>query len=217
MTEWAEAFTDMPLVAILRGIETGEVDGVVGALVESGFRIIEIPLNSPNAFDSIALAADRYADRAMIGAGTVLTANDVGLVQEAGGRLIVAPNLNDDVAKAAVHHRLTYCPGVMTPTEAFCALDLGADALKLFPAELIPPAGVKAMAAVLPPSAAMLAVGGVTPDKLAVYLDAGAAGFGLGSALYRPGDDPEAVGKAAAAFVEAYRSARHSGGQEPAP
>ncbi|MEM8587873.1 MAG: 2-dehydro-3-deoxy-6-phosphogalactonate aldolase [Pseudomonadota bacterium] len=217
MTEWAEAFADMPLVAILRGIETGEVDGIVGASVESGFRIIEIPLNSPNALDSIALAADRYADRAMIGAGTVLTAHAVEQVQEAGGRLIVAPNLNDEVAKAAVHHRLIYCPGVMTPTEAFRALDLSADALKLFPAELIPPAGVKAMAAVLPSSAAMLAVGGVTPDKLAVYLEAGAAGFGLGSALYRPGDGPEAVGKAATAFVEAFRSYQDSDGREPAP
>jgi len=217
VTEWEEALADMPLVAILRGIETGEVDGVVGALVDTGFRIIEIPLNSPNALDSIALAARNYAAKAVIGAGTVLTAEDVGHVHAAGGRLIVAPNLNEGVAKAASHHRLTYCPGVMTPTEAFRALDLGADALKLFPAELIPPVGVKAMAAVLPPSAAMLAVGGVTPDKLAVYLEAGAAGFGLGSALYRPGDDPEAVGKAAAAFVEAYRSARRSGGREPAP
>lgn len=217
MTEWAEAFADMPLVAILRGIETGEVDGVVGALVDNGFRIIEIPLNSPNALDSIALAADRYPAKALIGAGTVLTAHAVEQVREAGGRLIVAPNLDEAVAKAAGHRRLTYCPGVMTPTEAFRALDLGADALKLFPAELIPPAGVKAMAAVLPSSAAMLAVGGVTPDKLAAYLDAGAMGFGLGSALYRPGDDPEAVGKAAAAFVAAYRSYRRSGGREPAP
>ena len=210
MTEWAEAFADMPLVAILRGIETSEVDGVVGALVENGFRIIEIPLNSPNALDSIALAADRYAAKAMIGAGTVLTADDVEQVHRAGGRLIVAPNLNEMVANAAGHHRLTYCPGVMTPSEAFRALDLGADALKLFPAELIPPAGVKAMAAVLPHSTAMLAVGGVAPDKLAAYLDAGAKGFGLGSALYRPGDDPVAVAKAASAFVEAYRSYRPS-------
>ncbi len=217
MSEWEEALADMPLVAILRGIETGEVDGVVGALVDTGFRIIEIPLNSPNALDSIARAARNYAAKAVIGAGTVLTADDVGRVHAVGGRLIVAPNLNEGVAKAASHHRLTYCPGVMTPTEAFRALDLGADALKLFPAELIPPAGVKAMAAVLPPSAAMLAVGGVTPDKLAVYLEAGAAGFGLGSALYRPGDDPKAVGKAAAAFVDAYRSVRRPGGQEPAP
>lgn len=211
MTSWSDALADLPLVAILRGIRTDEVEGVVGALVESGFRIVEIPLNSPNALDSIALAAARHGSGAVIGAGTVLTEADVDAVQRVGGRLIVAPNLNEAVAAASKRHRLTYCPGVMTPTEAFRALDLGADALKLFPAELIPPAGVKAMAAVLPPGTPMLAVGGVTPEKLSAYLNAGAVGFGLGSALYKPGDSAASVGQAATEFVESYRSHRNSG------
>lgn len=206
MTRWTDALADLPLVAILRGIRPDEVDAIVGALVQSGFRIIEIPLNSPHALDSIALAADRYGSQAVIGAGTVLTDAAVEEVQRAGGRLVVAPNLNPAVAAAVGRHRLTYCPGVMTPTEAFRALELGADALKLFPAELIPPAGVRAMAAVLPPATTMLAVGGITPERLKVYLDAGAVGFGLGSALYRPGDSADTVGRAATAFVTAYRA-----------
>ncbi|MEM7443770.1 MAG: 2-dehydro-3-deoxy-6-phosphogalactonate aldolase [Pseudomonadota bacterium] len=205
MMRWSDALAELPLVAILRGITIDEVDDVLGALVESGFRIIEIPLNSPRAFDSIALAAERFGARAVIGAGTVLSEPDVQKVWEAGGRLIVAPNLNDEVAHAAVRFGAAYCPGVMTPTEAFHALDLGADALKLFPAELIPPAGVKAMAAVLPKSAEMLAVGGISPEKMTDYLDAGAAGFGLGSALYRPGKAAADVARSAQEFVAAYR------------
>jgi len=202
---WTQALAELPLVAILRGIRTDEVDGGVGALGSSGFRIIEIPLNSPDAFVSIERAASRFGDKAIIGAGTVLTQANVDSVDSAGGRLIVAPNLNEQVAQAAKRLDLTYCPGVMTPSEAFRALELGATALKLFPAELIPPAGVKAMMAVLPKSSNLLAVGGITPSGMAVYLDAGAIGFGLGSALYRPGKSADDVGRDAREFVDLYR------------
>lgn len=206
MITWAQALSDLPLVAILRGIRTDEVDAVVGALVTSGFRLIEIPLNSPDAFVSIERAAGQFGADAVIGAGTVLTAADVDRVAEAGGRLIVAPNLNEEVAKAARRLDLIYCPGVMTPTEAFRAVDLGAAAIKLFPAELIPPAGVKAMMAVVPKSANLLAVGGITPTGMVDYLAAGAVGFGLGSALYRPGKSAADVAAAATDFVVNYRS-----------
>ncbi len=178
-----------PLIAILRGITPHEAVDVVGALVETGFSMIEIPLNSTGALDSIALAAAAFGDRALIGAGTVLTTEQVEAVAAAGGRLIVAPNLSEDVARVCRQRGLIYAPGVVTPTEAFTALAQGARLLKLFPAEIVTPSAVKALRAVLPAEAELYPVGGIVPEggSMRPYLQAGANGFGLGSALYRPG------------------------------
>ena len=164
------------------------------------------PLNSPDALGSIRLAADTFADQALIGAGTVLTAQAVQEVYDAGGRLIVAPNLSLDVARAATTLGLAYAPGVATPTEAFMAIEHGATALKFFPAELIAPAAIKAMTAVLPGHKPLVPVGGITPSGMEAYLTAGATGFGLGSALFKPGMSVETVRTNARAFVEAFQA-----------
>lgn len=205
MTSWAETFGDLPLIAILRGVMPDEVVGIGETLEGEGFRVVEVPLNSPDPFESIALLAERFGGRMMIGGGTILTAEQVQAVHDAGGRLVVAPNLNERVAERALALGMDYCPGVQTPTEAFRAIDLGATAIKLFPAELMPPAGLKAMKAVLPPDVQTIPVGGITPETMASYLDVGASGFGLGSALYRPGDTAATIGGNARAFVAALR------------
>lgn len=207
ISPWMER---LPLVAILRGVEPDEVVAIGAELVDVGFAVIEVPLNSPEPFDSIGRLAAAFGDRALIGAGTVLTAAAVDRVAAAGGRLIVMPHADTAVIRAAKRAGLFAVPGFATPTEAFSALDAGADALKLFPAEAAPPAVLKAMRAVLPPAVPVLPVGGIRPETMAGYWEAGAAGFGLGSALYKPGDAPATVRAKAVAFRQAIDALRGS-------
>jgi 2-dehydro-3-deoxyphosphogalactonate aldolase len=195
----------LPLIAILRGLTPAEAPAIGQALVDSGFAIIEVPLNSPEPLKSITALTQQFP-QTLIGAGTVLNAQQVKDVHAAGGRLVVAPNFNPSVVAQALALNMVVLPGVATPTEAFAALDAGAHGLKLFPAEMISPATVKALRAVLPKAAALMPVGGITPDNMAVYRAAGATGFGLGSALYAPGRSAEQVRLAAQNFVTAFRS-----------
>lgn len=204
-TDFSAAFAACPLVAILRGITPGEAVAHVAELIDAGFTLIEVPLNSPNALESIAQLAMRFGAKAIIGAGTVLTAEQVGQVAAAGGRLIVAPNFDREVAQAVAQAGLIYGPGVATATEIFAAIAAGAHFLKLFPAEIIPPVAVKALRAVVPASAPMLAVGGISPETMAPYFAAGAAGFGLGSGLYRPGQTAAETGSKARDFMAALK------------
>ncbi len=201
MINFEKGFRQLPLIAILRGIQPHEVLATVESLVNAGFRLIEIPLNSPDPFTSIQLAAEAFGDVAMIGAGTVLKQDDVERTLDAKGRLIVAPNFDKSVGEAAIACGATWAPGIATPTEGFAALQAGAHALKIFPAEMVLPAGIKAMRAVLPSSARLLPVGGIDPESMETYVAAGANGFGLGSALFRPGDSPEDTSRKAGAFV----------------
>lgn len=194
-------FAACPLVAIIRGVRPDEVESVGQALFDAGIRIIEVPLNSPEPLVSIGRLAARFGDRALIGAGTVLTPADVAAVAQAGGRIIVSPGFDEAVVDATVAAGLVAAPGYFTPSEAFAALKAGAHALKLFPAEAAPPPVVKAQRAVLPASVPLIVVGGVTPDKMAAYLAAGANGFGLGGALFRPGQDAQLVAEQARTFV----------------
>lgn len=194
-----------PLVAIIRGVRPDEVEAVGNALFEAGVRIIEVPLNSPEPLQSITRLARRLGGRALIGAGTVLHVEQVAQVADAGGRIVVSPGTDRAVIEATVAAGMVSAPGYFTPSEAFTALKAGAHALKLFPAEAAGPAVVKAQRAVLPPDVPLLVVGGVTPDKMAAYLAAGANGFGLGGALYKPGQSPEQVAGQARAFVAALR------------
>ncbi|WP_353238912.1 2-dehydro-3-deoxy-6-phosphogalactonate aldolase [Limnohabitans sp.] len=200
----AQALAQLPLIAILRGLTPAEAPAIGHALVGSGFAIIEVPLNSPEPLQSIAALTEQFP-QTLIGAGTVLNAQQVKDVHAAGGRLVVAPNFNPAVVAQALALNMVVLPGVATPTEAFAALDAGAHGLKLFPAEMISPATVKALRAVLPKSAALMPVGGITPDNMAAYRTAGASGFGLGSALYAPGRSAEQVRSAAQNFVNAFR------------
>jgi 2-dehydro-3-deoxyphosphogalactonate aldolase len=200
------ALKQLPLVAILRGVKPEEVEAIADALYVEGFRVIEVPLNSPNALDSIARLARRMPADAVVGAGTVLSVQAVADVQAAGGKVIVMPHADVEVIRAAKARGLFCVPGAATPTEAFAAVQAGADAVKLFPAELITPAVLKAMRAVLPRQTALLPVGGITPASLAPYRAAGANGFGLGSALYTPDIEPARLAERAAAFVAAWRS-----------
>jgi 2-dehydro-3-deoxyphosphogalactonate aldolase len=195
---------DLPLIAILRGIRPQEVPAAADALTSAGFRIIEIPLNSPAPLESLRHLAGRTG--LLVGAGTVLSPAEVEAVAAAGGRLMVAPNADREVIAAAKRLGMVAIPGVATPTEAFAALAAGADGLKMFPAEILPPKAVKAWRAVLPASMALLPVGGITPESMADYLAAGADGFGLGSALYKPGMSAAELGQRAKAFATAYRS-----------
>lgn len=200
----AQAMAQLPLIAILRGLTPAEAPAIGEALVSTGFALIEVPLNSPEPLQSIA-ALTRQFPQALIGAGTVLNARQVQDVHAAGGRLVVAPNFNPAVVAQALALNMVVLPGVATPTEAFAALDAGAHGLKLFPAEMISPATVKALRAVLPKSAALMPVGGITPDNMAAYRAAGATGFGLGSALYAPGRLAQEVKLQAQAFVRAFK------------
>ena len=199
-----DAMCELPLVAILRGLKPEEAPAIGDVLVEAGFRLIEVPLNSPRPLDSIATLRARFPD-AVVGAGTVLTAAEARDVASAGGELVVAPNFDREVVEETVRLGMASMPGIMTPTEAFAALKAGAHGLKLFPAELASPAVVKALLAVLPKGTPLLPVGGIGADNLDAWRAAGAAGFGLGSSLYKPGDDAAAVKAKAAAIVSAWR------------
>jgi len=195
----------LPLIAILRGLTPAEAPAIGQVLVDSGFAIIEVPLNSPEPLQSIATLTAQFP-QTLIGAGTVLNAQQVKDVHAAGGRLVVSPNFNPAVVAQALALNMVVLPGVATPTEAFAALEAGAHGLKLVPAEMNSPATVKALRAVLPKNAALMPVGGITPDNMAAYRKAGASGFGLGSALYAPGRSAEQVRLAAQNFVNAIRS-----------
>lgn len=200
---FAHALDTLPLIAILRGITPKETVPVGTALVTAGWSLIEVPLNSPQALDSIAALVDAFP-RALVGAGTVLSVDAVRSVHAAGGQLIVAPNFDAAVVHEARRLGLMCMPGVATPSEAFAALGAGADALKLFPAEMMPPSVVKALRAVLDTSTRLLPVGGITPDGMAAYRAAGASGFGVGSALYQPGREADAVRREALRFAAAW-------------
>jgi 2-dehydro-3-deoxyphosphogalactonate aldolase len=200
-----QALAQLPLIAILRGLTPAEAPAIGQALVDSGFAIIEVPLNSPEPLQSIATLTAQFP-HALIGAGTVLNVQQVQDVHDAGGRLIVSPNFNPAVVAKALSLNMVVLPGVATPSEAFAALDAGAHGLKLFPAEMISPATVKALRAVLPKAAALMPVGGITPDNMAPYRAAGASGFGLGSALYTPGRSAQEVQTQAQAFASAFRA-----------
>jgi 2-dehydro-3-deoxyphosphogalactonate aldolase len=205
MIDFESAVAACPLVAILRGITPTECEAVGDALVSAGFRILEVPLNSPEPLVSIRRMADRFGAQALVGAGTVMSPQAVAEVADAGGRIIVMPHSDPAVIGAAKKHGLTCLPGVATPTEAFAALAAGADALKLFPAEAIPPAVVKAWKAVLPPSVKVMPVGGIGIHNMAAYLEAGAAGFGIGSTLFKPGKSADAVRKDADELLAALK------------
>ena len=195
------AFAQCPLVAILRGVTPDECDAIGDALYEGGIRIIEVPLNSPDPLASIERLSRKFGDDALIGAGTVLRTDQVPEVGEAGGRLIVSPSVNTDVIRASVDAGLFSCPGYFTPSEGFAALDAGAHALKLFPAEGASPAMLKAQRAVLPREVRLIVVGGVGPDNMAPWVQAGANGFGLGSGIYKPGQTADQTLARARAFV----------------
>ncbi|MDK9696263.1 MAG: 2-dehydro-3-deoxy-6-phosphogalactonate aldolase [Siculibacillus sp.] len=207
LAEFREAFAAFPVVAILRGVRPEEVEAVAEALFAEGVRIVEVPLNSPDPLRSIAVLARAFAGRAVIGAGTVLRVDEVERVAAAGGRLIVSPNTNPAVIAATKRLGLVSSPGFQTPTEAFAAIDAGADVLKFFPGEAATPATVRALAAVIPESVPMLLVGGVATDSIDRWRDTPIAGFGIGSSLYKPGDTPTTVGAKAAAFAAALRLA----------
>jgi 2-dehydro-3-deoxyphosphogalactonate aldolase len=198
-----EALRQCPLVAILRGVRPDECVEIGTALVEAGFSIIEVPLNSPEPMRSIALLARAFRARALIGAGTVIDPQQVQAVAQAGGRLIVMPHTDPKVVMDAKAHGLAALPGFATPSEAFAGLRAGADALKLFPAEANPPAVLKALRAVLPKDTPVLPVGSITVDNMAAYWNAGAGGFGLGSSLYKAGASAEEVAQSAVRFKAA--------------
>ena len=199
-----EYLAPLPLVAVLRGIAPHEVIDVGAALADNGFRILEVPLNSPEPFDSIGRLAHAFGERCLTGAGTVLRIADVARVADAGGKLIVMPHADLGVIREAKRVGLVCLPGVATPTEAFAALDAGADGLKMFPAEQLSPAALKAWRAVLPKDALVFPVGGIRPDNMAPYWAAGANGFGTGSNLYQPGAPAATVRKVAAEFAAAF-------------
>lgn len=202
---FADALAACPLVAILRGLTPDEAPAVGAALVDAGFTLVEVPLNSPHPFESIRILADQLAGRAVVGAGTVLTTQDVAEVKAAGGALAVSPDSCVEVIAASRAAGLTSIPGFATPSEAFAALRAGADALKLFPAEAASPAALKAMRAVLPATVPVLIVGGITPGGMAAWKTAGANGFGIGSSLYRAGKPAADVARDAAEFVTAWK------------
>jgi 2-dehydro-3-deoxyphosphogalactonate aldolase len=198
--ELTEYLRRCDLVAILRGVTPDAVEAIGAVLDDAGFAIIEVPLNSPNPIESIRRLAARYGHRLLIGAGTVMSAAEVAAIAEAGGRLIVLPHASEPVVRAAKARGMIAIPGVFTPTEAFAMLAAGADGLKLFPAEAASPAVLRAMRAVLPAGTAVLPVGGIDAGNIPTWRAAGAAGFGIGSAIYKPGDTPEIVAEKARAL-----------------
>ncbi len=206
MMDLDRALSLCPLVAILRGLAAADAAQVGGALVEAGFSLIEVPLNSPDPLQSISILSRTCGDRALIGAGTVMTPSDVDDVRAAGGRLIVMPHCDSVVIEHAKSMGLACIPGVATPTEAFAALRAGADALKAFPAEALSPAVIKAWLAVLPPGTRILPVGGINRDNLQSYWAAGVSGFGLGSSLYKPGDPIDVIRTNAQCLIRAFAS-----------
>lgn len=196
-----------PLIAILRGITPPEAVDICGAILDAGIERIEVPLNSPDPFASIQAMVDTFGDKALIGAGTVLSTDDVGRVAQVGGNLIVSPNCDQRVIMATKAAGLQSWPGVMTPTECFAALKAGANGLKIFPASLLGPEGVKAIRAVLPHGTQVYAVGGAGPDNFDQWIAASADGFGIGSAIYKPGDSAATVATKARAIVAAFEKA----------
>ena len=190
-----------PLIGIIRGVAPDDAEAIGEAIYEAGIRIIEVPLNSPDPLISIERLAGKLGDRALVGGGTVLRWSEVHDVKAAGGRLIVSPNSNAEVIAATAAAGLISCPGFFTPTEAFAALNAGATALKLFPAEGASPDVLNAQLAVIPKEVPILVVGGVKPDNMRPWLDAGASGFGLGGGLYRPGQSPAETLDKARAYV----------------
>ena len=192
---------ECPLVAILRGVTPGEAEAIGAAIHEAGIRIIEVPLNSPNPLKSIELLAKKFGDHALVGAGTVLDPTDVGRVWDAGGRIIVSPDANVEVIAATAAIGLVSSPGYFTPSEAFLAIRAGATALKLFPAEAATPAVLKAQLAAIPKTVPVMVVGGVKPDTMQPWLEAGATGFGLGGGLYKPGQSPAETLEKARSYV----------------
>jgi 2-dehydro-3-deoxyphosphogalactonate aldolase len=202
LTSW---LAQCPLIAILRGVKPGEVVAVGEALAGERIAIVEVPLNSPQPIDSIGRLARAFGDRLLIGAGTVMTTAQVSEIAAAGGKLIVTPHADATIVRAAKQRGLVAVPGYFTPTEAFAMLTAGADALKLFPAEAASPAVLRALRAVLPPSTPVLPVGGIDAANIAGWREAGAAGFGIGSAIYRPGDTPGTVAAKARGLVSAVR------------
>ena len=205
-TRFETALQHLPLVAILRGLTPTEAEPVAHTLYQAGFRLIEVPLNSPDPFTSIARIRQCLPDDALVGAGTVLEASDVSRLQDIGGELVVMPHADTSVISAAKALGLICMPGIVTPTEAFAALKAGADALKLFPAELVTPTVIKAMRAVLPKTTRLFPVGGITPDNMTPFLAAGVGGFGLGSALYSPGVSLAQLSRQAQCFVAAWKA-----------
>jgi 2-dehydro-3-deoxyphosphogalactonate aldolase len=200
LIRWLE---QCPLIAILRGVPPDEVVAVGEALEREGVRIVEVPLNSPQPIDSVGRLARAFGERLLIGAGTVMTPAQVAEIANAGGRLIVTPHADAALVRAAKQHGLLAVPGFFTPAEAFGMLAAGADALKLFPAEAASPAVLRALRAVMPVQTAVLPVGGIDASNLAEWRAAGAAGFGIGSAIYRPGDSPDTVAGKARRLVSA--------------
>ena len=201
----AASLMQLPLVAILRGLTPAEAPGIGQALTRAGFVLLEVPLNSPQPLESLAALAAQHP-ALLIGAGPVMSAADVRNVHAAGGRLIISPHFDTEVVHEALRLGLACMPGVATPSEAFAALKAGAHALKLFPAEMIGPAVVKALRAVLPANVPLLPVGGVNPDNMAAWRKAGASGFGIGSALYKPGQSVAHTATAANTFIQGWRS-----------
>lgn len=199
--------TNLPLIAILRGITPADAHEHVAAVLDAGFDAVEIPLNSPQWEQSIPAMVNAFGDRALIGAGTVLKPEQVDRLAEMGCQLIVTPNIQPEVIRRAVGYGMTVCPGCATATEAFTALDAGAQALKIFPSSAFGPDYIKALKAVLPADVPVFAVGGVTPENLAQWMKAGCVGAGLGSDLYRAGQSVERTAQQAAAFVKAYQEA----------
>lgn len=204
------------LVAILRGIEPHETYDIVAALADAGFEAIEIPLNSPDAFRSVEIAAKAFGKECLIGAGTILTTDDVKHVYEVGGRLFVSPNIQTEVIRCAAEYGMVCMPGVFTPTEALAALDAGASGLKFFPATVLGPVGITNIQAILPADTVVAAVGGVGDAQFGDYAKVGIRAFGLGSSIYKPGETVDGITKKAKTVIAAYDQAfsiptRHSG------